>query len=79
MCLIGDLFFAKRLFSSLGDDRDVRAVFLTSLKLNGTVAEGIQSMIFAHSDVLARIVDSATLADDDVTGDAMLTAEDFNA
>lgn len=36
-------------------------------------------MVFAHTDVVARIVDSATLADDDVTGDAMLTTEDFNA
>ena len=35
-------------------------------------------MVFAHTDVVARIVDSATLADDDVTGDAMLTAKNFN-
>lgn len=36
-------------------------------------------MILAHANILTGIVDSATLTDDDVTGDAMLTAEDFNA
>ena len=36
-------------------------------------------MIPAHADVIAGVVDGAALADDDVTGDAMLTTEDFNA
>ena len=36
-------------------------------------------MISAHADVVAGVVDGAALADDDVTGDAMLTTEDFNA
>ena len=36
-------------------------------------------MISAHADVIAGVVDGAALADDDVTGDAMLTTEDFNA
>ena len=35
-------------------------------------------MISAHADVVAGVVDGAALADDDVTGDAMLTTEDFN-
>lgn len=36
-------------------------------------------MVLAHAYIFARIVDGATLTDDDIAGDAMLTAEDFNA
>ena len=72
------LKFYARLFSCIGNNRHKGTVFATFLELNGTVAEGKQRMVFAHTDVVARIVDSATLADDDVTGDAMLTAKNFN-
>ena len=36
-------------------------------------------MILAHADISARVVDGATLTDDDVTSDTMLTAKNFNA
>ena len=36
-------------------------------------------MVLAHADVLTGVVDSATLTDDDVTSDTMLTAKNFNA
>ena len=36
-------------------------------------------MVFAHSDIEARIVDGATLTNDDVASNAFLTAKDFNA
>jgi hypothetical protein len=36
-------------------------------------------MISAHSHVVAGVVDSAALTDDDVASDAMLTAKDFYA
>jgi hypothetical protein len=44
-----------------------------------TVALGEQRVVLATTDVLAGMELRATLADDDVTGDAMLTTEDFNA
>ena len=36
-------------------------------------------MVLAHANVLAGVVDGTTLTDDDVTGDAMLTAKNLNA
>lgn len=69
---------SKCLFSSLGDDGDEGAVFTTFLELDGTVAKSKEGMVFTHSDILTRIVDGATLTNDDVTGDAMLTTKDFN-
>jgi len=36
-------------------------------------------MIFTHTYVLAGVVDGATLANDDVAGDALLTTKYFNA
>ena len=36
-------------------------------------------MVLAHADILAGVVDGATLTHDDVTSDTMLTAKNFNA
>ena len=36
-------------------------------------------MILTHAYILARIVDGTTLTDNDVAGDTMLTAKNFNA
>ena len=34
-------------------------------------------MIFTHTDILARVVDCATLTDDNITGNAALTAKNL--
>lgn len=36
-------------------------------------------MVFAHTYILARVVDGATLTDDDVASDTFLAAIDFDA
>lgn len=67
----------KILFSHrhYGDERFVLAAFV---ELDDTVAESEQGMVFAHSDILARVVDRTALTHDDVAGDAGLTAKNFH-
>lgn len=36
-------------------------------------------MVSAHSHIVARVVDGATLTHDDIASDAMLTAKNFNS
>jgi hypothetical protein len=67
------------LFSCIGHDGDVGTILATFFELNGSVDKSVEGMVLAHTNVLTGVVDGATLTDDDVTGDTMLTAEDFNA
>ena len=62
-----------------GDDADERAVLTAFVELHDAVDEGVEGVILAHADVLAGVVDRAALTDDDVAGDALLTAENLNA
>lgn len=62
-----------------GNDADVAAILTAFVEFHHSVHEGVERMVFAHTDVLSGVVDGATLTDDDVTGDTMLTAKDFNA
>ncbi len=55
------------------------AVALTTLEGNNAVGEGEERVVAAHADILARIVNRAALANDDVAGDASLTTPDFHA
>ena len=55
--------------------RNIGFVFLLLGKLHCSVNQCIKSVVLAHSDELVRIVDSAPLADDDVTGLYDLTAK----
>ena len=63
----------------VGDNRDERFVLASFVEFHDTVTECEQSVVLAHSDIAAGVVDGATLTDDNVTGDTGLTAEDFNA
>lgn len=49
------------------------------MELDHTVDEGEEGMIAADADILTGVVGGATLADDDVAGDALLATEDFDA
>jgi hypothetical protein len=64
---------------SVGDNGDKRAVLTAFVELHNAVAKSVESVVLAHTDVAARVVDGTTLTDDNVTGDAGLSAEDFNA
>lgn len=59
------------------NDRHVRSVFVGSLEFDDTVTEGEKGMVFTHTDILARVVDGASLADDDVASLGKLTTEDL--
>ena len=64
---------------SVGDNGDKRAVLTAFVELHNAVAKSVEGVVLAHTDVAARVVDGTTLTDDNVTGDAGLSAEDFNA
>ena len=68
-----------RLLLFLGDDGDVGTVLTSFLELDCAVAQGEQRVVLAHADILARVVDGATLTDDDVARHAVLTAKNLNA
>ena len=62
-----------------GEDADEGAVLAAFVELHHAIDEGVESVVLAHADVLAGVVDGAALADDDVAGDAFLTAKNLNA
>ena len=62
-----------------GDYGDVGAVLATLVELHDAIDEGEEGMVAANADVLTGVVSGTALADDDVAGDALLTAKDFNA
>jgi len=46
--------------------------------MDNAVTEGIQGMISAHSDILTRVVHRATLTDDDIAGNTLLSTKNLN-
>ncbi len=60
-----------------GNHGDVRSVFVGLFEFDDTVTKGEQGVVFTHTDVLARVVDSTSLADDDVASLGELTTEDL--
>ena len=67
----------KLLFN--GKYGDVRTVFAAFVELNDAVDKCKEGVVLTHADVLAGVVGRAALADNDVAGDALLTAENLNA
>jgi len=70
----------EQLFSDLtfyGKDGDKRLAFFLLLELDDAIAQGIQGVILAHADVLARIVLRAALTNDDVASNGGLSTEKF--
>ena len=49
------------------------------MEFDHAVDESEEGVIAADADVLAGVVGGAALADDDVAGDALLAAKDFDA
>ena len=62
-----------------GNHGDVAAIATTFVEFDHAVGEGEEGMIAADADVLTGVVCGAALADDDVAGDALLAAKDFDA
>ena len=56
---------------------DVRSVLVGFLELDNAVAQGEQGVVLAHTDILAGVVDGASLADDNVTSFGNLATEDL--
>ena len=86
-CICGDSrdsvyeyeFFLLGDFSNDGDDVHKGFVALLLLKFHDAVALGVQGVILAHADVLARIVLRAALTHDDVASDSGLSTEKFHS
>jgi hypothetical protein len=68
-----------RCFYNTGYNRYERAVFAALAELHRTVDHSEQGVVFADAYVLAGVVLSATLTNDDVAGDDALTTENFHA
>lgn len=62
-----------------GDYADVAAVLTAFVELHYAVDEGVKSVVLAHTDILAGVVGGAALADNNVAGDALLTAKNLDA
>lgn len=62
-----------------GNDADVAAILTAFVEFHHSVHEGVERMVFAHSNILTGIVGSTTLANNDVTGDALLTTKNLHA
>ena len=61
------------------DDRYITSVLAAHLELHCTVYQGVESVVAAHADVLARVELRTSLADDDVASLAGFTAEYLDA
>ena len=64
------------LFGFEREDGDDGTTF-TRTEVDGAVNQGVERVVFAHADVVAGVVDSSSLADDDVAGFGKLAAENF--
>lgn len=53
------------------------SIFVGSLELHDAVCEGVQRVVLTHTDILAGIVNSTSLANDDVASFGELSTEDF--
>ena len=64
---------------SVGDDRDDALVALSLVEVDRSVNQRVQRVVLTNSHVVTWVVLGATLANDDVTSHALLTAEDLDA
>ena len=62
-----------------GKDRDEGLAFFLLLEFDDAITQCIQSVILAHTDVLAGIVLRAALTNDDVASDGGLSTEKFHS
>ncbi len=62
-----------------GKNGNYAAVAVAALEVYDSVGQGEERVILAHAHILSGIVDRTALADDDVTGNAGLTAPNLNA
>ena len=62
-----------------GKDGDKGLAFFLLLEFDNAVTQCIQSVILAHTDILAGIVLRAALTNDDVASDSSLSTEKFHS
>jgi hypothetical protein len=48
------------------------------VELHHAIDKGEERVVLSHTHILTGVVDSAALADDNVAGDAFLTAKNLN-
>ncbi len=69
----------KKILFLCGKDGNEGAILTALMELDDTVNQSIESVILTHTHVLAGVMSRATLANDDIAGNALLTAKDFDA
>ena len=62
-----------------GDDGHIGLVAQFLLESDNAIHEREQGVVFTHTYVLTRIVDSTSLTDEDIAGFANLATEQFDA
>ncbi len=65
-------------FSLNRNDRDCRTILATTLESHNTVSKCEQSVVLTDTYILAWIVYSTTLTNEDVTSFSILTTEQLN-
>ena len=70
--LFGDCAFHR-------DDGDERLVVFLLHELHDAITLGVEGVVLAHTNVLARVVLGAALTDDDVASDGCLSTENFHS
>jgi hypothetical protein len=61
-----------------GDDGNKGSVVGLFAELNNTIGQSVQGIILADADIQSGVVLRATLANDDVARNALLSTEDFH-
>lgn len=59
--------------------RNCALVFSTGFENNGTIYQGVQSVVATHTDVFTGVELSTSLTNDDIACLASLTTENLNA
>ena len=76
------MYVMKKLFGDYtfnGVDRDERLVVFFLHELHDAVTFGIEGVVFAHTDILTRVVLGAALTHDDVASNGCLSTENLNS
>ena len=78
MLFVWNKLFVVYLGFSVRNNRNDAFVALALVELNSSVDECVKRIVLTDSYVVAGIVLCATLANDDVTSNALLTAENLD-
>ena len=77
-CLFGISFVCIMLSFCLRYYRNSALVLATLVEIHNAVNESVQGVVLADTHILTRVVLCATLANDDVAGDNLLSTPNLN-